>query len=127
MTKVQYFEKAKFIWLNYVPESGQSKYVQGELLRAIEKLRDEAQRNGNVNWDQGHIILVNYLKSKLLNSGSFNTEISKEIENDLNRLLDYNLPYVEDDIYDRICDRVVDFFVTYPEPIIHDYNVKLKR
>jgi hypothetical protein len=23
--------------------------VQGELLRAVEKLRDEAQRNGNVN------------------------------------------------------------------------------
>ena len=46
MTEKEYFEKAKFIWKNYVPKRGQSEFVQGELLRAIEKLRDKAQRSG---------------------------------------------------------------------------------
>ena len=39
------------IWRNYVPEAGQSEILQGELLREIEKLREEAQGNGNRNWD----------------------------------------------------------------------------
>jgi len=50
---MKYFEEAKQIWVNYVPKSGQSDTVEGELIRAIEKLRYEAQNNGNVNWDQG--------------------------------------------------------------------------
>jgi hypothetical protein len=48
---VKYFEEAKHLWRTYVPKQGQSETVQGELIRAIEKLRDEAQRNGNGNWD----------------------------------------------------------------------------
>jgi len=40
---VKYFEEAKFLWKTYVPKKGQSETVQGELIRAIEKLRDEAQ------------------------------------------------------------------------------------
>jgi hypothetical protein len=50
---VLHFEEAKKIWQTYVPKSGQSASVQGELLRAVEKLRDEAIRNGNVNWTRG--------------------------------------------------------------------------
>jgi hypothetical protein len=48
--QVLYFEEAQDIWKNFVPPSGQAATVQGELLRAIEKLRDEAMRNGNGNW-----------------------------------------------------------------------------
>ena len=41
----EYFETCKFIWKNYVPKSGQSTVLQGELLRELEKLRLEAQDN----------------------------------------------------------------------------------
>ena len=47
----QYLAECQYIWKNYVPESGQSEVLQGELLREIEKLRNEAKDNGNVNWD----------------------------------------------------------------------------
>ncbi|MCB0401238.1 MAG: hypothetical protein KDD41_04085 [Flavobacteriales bacterium] len=127
MTTEQYFEKAKFIWKNYVPKQGQSEFVQGELLRAVEKLRDEAQRNGNINWDHGHLILANYIKDTLTNSGCFDLRKNEEIESDINRLMDYDHPYVEDDIYDRLCDRVVDFFIQNPEPIKNPYNENLFR
>ena len=46
-----YFEEAKSIWQTYVPKSGQAETVQGELLRAVEKLRDEAIRNGKPERD----------------------------------------------------------------------------
>jgi ankyrin repeat protein len=58
-----YLETAKTIWKKLVPKSGQADTIQGELLRAIEKLRDEAQRNGNINYSENcHEILIDYLR-----------------------------------------------------------------
>ena len=42
---------AKWIWQTLVPNQGQAALVQAEVLRAIEKLRWEAQSNSNINWD----------------------------------------------------------------------------
>ena len=42
------------IWQEMVPEQGQSEWLQGELLRQIEKLRNEALGNGNINWDDNY-------------------------------------------------------------------------
>lgn len=47
----QYFEECRIIWRNFVPKSGQADSLQGEMLRQIEKLRYEAQNNGNINWE----------------------------------------------------------------------------
>lgn len=58
----QYFSICKSIWHNYVPKRGQATCLQGELLRGVEKIRDEAQRNGNINWDDRFDDLVDYLK-----------------------------------------------------------------
>ena len=127
MTKEQYLEKAKYIWKNYVPKSGQSDFVQGELLRAVEKLRDEAQRNGNGNWDEGHSILANFVMNTLIDSECFDDITEEEIEEDIFILLDYDSPYLEDDIYDKLCDRIVDFYVKNPEPIKHVHNENLHR
>ena len=72
MTSEEYLEKGKFIWQNFVPKSGQAETVQGELLRAIEKLRDEAHRNGNANFNKNcHEILVEYLREKLTDKKIF--------------------------------------------------------
>lgn len=127
MTKEQYFEKAKYIWKNYVPKSGQSDFVQGELLRAIEKLRDEAQRNGNGNWDEGHKILAEFIKKTLVDSKYFDSKENNEIIVDIDRLLDYDNPYLEDFIYDNLSNRIVDFFIQNPEPIKHIHNNNLHR
>lgn len=127
MTEQEYFEKAKYLWQTYVPESGQAETVQGELIRAVEKLRDEAQRNGNGNWDNGHEILANYVKSTLVNSKVFNTTKVSQIESDIRRLLDYDNPYLEDDIYDRLTERIVDWYIVNQEPIPHKYNSELHR
>jgi hypothetical protein len=57
---VKYLEEARSLWQTPVPASGHAATVQGELLRAVEKLRDEAQRNGNLNWGSGHEVFIEY-------------------------------------------------------------------
>lgn len=121
-----YFETTKIIWQKLVPKSGQAETVQGELLRAIEKLRDEAQRNGNINFHKNcHGILIDYLRKHLVDNNIFEKEISIEINNDLERLSKNNSPYTEDDIYDRITNRIVDWYLKNPTQILHNQNDQL--
>lgn len=123
----EYAEKAKFIWQNFVPKSGQAEFVQGELLRAIEKLRDEAQKNGNGNFHKKcHGKLVSYLRQKLTDPKLFNSEQVKQIKLDLNLLSLERQPYLENDIYDRIGDRIVDWYIFYGERVKHFYNTDLQ-
>lgn len=126
MTK-EYAEKAKYIWENYVPQRGQADTVQGELLRAIEKLADEAQRNGNLNWDKGHEILIDYIIKTIDESKILDSKRNEQFHNDMNRILKYKSPYVDNDLYDRVVEIVVDFFIKNPEPIPHKYNPELSR
>ncbi len=126
LSKEEYFKKAKSIWEKYVPKNGQAKYVQGELLRAIEKLRDEAHRNGNVNFNKDcHVILISFLREKLCDQSLFNEPTIHQINIDLDRLLIHAKPYLEDDIYDRINDRIVDWHEKYQSTIIHERNPRL--
>ena len=41
------------LWDDLVPGRGQALTVQGELVRCIGRLTDEAYRNGNQNWETG--------------------------------------------------------------------------
>ncbi len=38
---------------NLVPLSGEAETLQGELVRCVDNLNDEAMRNGWMNWDAG--------------------------------------------------------------------------
>jgi hypothetical protein len=48
-------------------------------MRAVETLRDEAHRNGNVNWDGGHVILATFVRDTLIVSGQFDAAASVEL------------------------------------------------
>lgn len=123
---MKYFEEAGQIWKSFVPKSGQSETIQGEMLRAVEKLRDEALRNGNGNWDEGFEILLSYLENKLHDSKVFSDQTIKKSESILTRLRDFDNPYLEDDFYDELGDRVVEWFRYYgSQP--HEKNPTLRR
>lgn len=124
---MKYSEEAKYLWQTFVPSRGQADTVQGELIRAIEKLRDEARRNGNMNWDKGHEILANYIKNVLTGSDVFTPTAKDEISVDIGELLDFNDPKTEEDIYDRISDRIVEWYLEHQEPIPHQNNPDLWR
>ena len=121
-----YFEEARRIWQDFVPKSGQADTVQGELLRAVEKLRDEAIRNGNGNWDEGFEILLSYLRRKLLDGAVYSEAVLANTEQLLSRLDDFEAPLLEDEPYDQLGDRVVEYFRYYgsqPKPL----NPQLRR
>jgi len=124
---VKYFEQAKTLWKSSVPASGQADTVQGELLRAVEKLRDEGMRNGNVNWDEGHEMLLNFLRSTLLGDDTLCAEPKVALARDLDRLANYEQPVTRDDLYDRIVDYLMEWCIAHPTPIPHPPNPQLHR
>jgi hypothetical protein len=113
---------ANWIWRHLVPRAGQAGTVQGELLRAVEKLRDEAQRNGNINWNDSFEKLIDFLHEQLVRRSTLPDARKLSVLADLGRLRNYlpvdqleddsqagMLPYVDDDLYDRLTDAVVEF------------------
>lgn len=118
---------AAWIWRHLVPKSGQSETVQGELLRAVEKLRWEAQNNGNGNWDEGFVILSDYLENTLQAEPTLTEDERTGISADLSRLRDYDDPYVEDDLYDRLTACIVKFSRAHPVPLPRPDNPALRR
>ncbi|MFD1314283.1 hypothetical protein [Namhaeicola litoreus] len=127
MPQKEYVEQAKYIWENFVPKSGQAEYVQGELLRALEKLRDEAQRNGNGNfYKKCHKAFLKYLKEKLSDEHIFDKEMIKQINRELDKLSHQRQPYIEDDVYDYLSDRIVDWYLYYGNELRHAFNTNLQ-
>ncbi len=126
LTKEQYLDTGRYIWQTYLPKSGQAKTVQGELLRAIEKLADEAQRNGNINFNpKCHGLLITYLHRYLTDEKIFDKATIQQIRKDLDRLSDGNNPYTEDDLYDRLRERVIDWYMHNRTPVAHKENKQL--
>lgn len=123
---MDYLEEGRAIWTRFVPKSGQAETVQGELLRAVEKLRDEAMRNGNGNWDSGFEILRAYLERHLLDEVVFPADVIFRSRETLRRLADQRCPLLEDGPYDELGDRVVDYYRHYGSRP-HAKNPDLRR
>jgi hypothetical protein len=120
-------EVARWVWHNLVPKSGQCSSVQGELLRAVEKLCWEAQNNGNINWDSGFEILLDFLESNLCNEPCLPDETRESVQEDLGALRNYEYPYTEQDLYDRLTEAVVAYCRLHPRLIPKSPNPSLHR
>lgn len=118
---MRYEDEARAIWREFVPPSGQAQTVQGELMRAVEKLRDEAIRNGNGNWDKGFKRLLRYLEHHLLDKAVFPESSRRETQGALRRIGFAMAPVMDDEIYDRLGDCVVEYYRHYgSKPHQHD-------
>jgi len=123
INKKNYDKTAKVIWQKLVPSRGQADTIQGELLRAIEKLRDEAQRNGNVNFHKNcHSLLLKFLKETLLDKTIFTKEELLTLKTDLKKISYKTMPYTEDDAYDNITKRMIDWYLANPKQIPNPKN-----
>ncbi len=118
---------ARWVWNNLVPKSGQSDWVQGELLRCIGKICWEAQNNGNVNWDRGFEMLADFLEQTLSDEPVFSDRERRSIREDIAVLRDFISPYTEQDLYDRLTALVVTFCRQHPSPIPRSRNAELNR
>lgn len=124
-TSLQYPEIAKKIWKELVPPRGQADTVQGELLRAIEKLRDEAQRNGNINYYESHKLLAKFILETLTNSGIFDRKELSKIKTETKKLMKASEPYIADDAYDYLTDMICIFYLKSEEPIRHESDPQI--
>ncbi len=147
---MKYFEEAKYIWKNFVPKSGQADNLQGELLRQLEKLRYEAQDNGNINWDSSFEYFCDFLGDTLCTSEVLSKEEKDAVSSALLKIksagqvtLLYNngeisddeleeqynceLAYTEDDLYDVVVDAIAVFYLNHKQPIPYEKNPNIYR
>ena len=142
-----YFNECKYIWKNYVPKEGQADNLQGELLREIEKIRCEAQDNGNINWDEDYSYFCDFISQKLSEQSIFSAVEKEEItlimsyikecgiyaqkfnsgkisDNDVDI---EKIAYVGDNLYDMICDKIGRLNRENGMPIPYEKNNDIKR
>lgn len=143
----QYFNECKYIWKNYVPKSGQAHSLQGELLREIEKIRCEAQDNGNINWDEDYLYFCDFIVKSLSEQSIFSEDEKNEIHMIMTYIKECGLyaqkyndgeieeseaepnkfAYTKDNLYNMICDKIGRLQKEHPEPIPYKANENLRR
>ena len=67
-----------------VPLGGEADTLQGELVRCIGNLSDEAHRNGWMNWDVGDVESIDVLRRYLPDPAVFSEDICQQIHKSLN-------------------------------------------
>jgi hypothetical protein len=80
------------LWNDLVPRSGQATTVQGELIRCLGRLTDEAYRNGNMNWDAEFVRMCEFVERTLSDPATFSGEQLDSIRDALRDIRDYEHP-----------------------------------
>jgi hypothetical protein len=107
------------------PHIRQCDTVQGELLRAVEKLAWETRNNGN--WDSGFEILSDFLESTLCAESLLSDPLRWSVRHDLDRLRDFKPLYPEEDLFDRLREAVVASCRHHPRLLPRAINPSLHR
>jgi hypothetical protein len=126
-----WWEVHERLWDELVPPSGQAPTVQGELVRCVGKLTDEAYRNGNINWapGSGHELMLNFIEVTLLADQTFEPDRQAGIRQDIEQIRDYKHPNVggHGTCYYNLTETVVDWCMQHPEPKPREVDPNLKR
>ncbi len=113
-TSEEYNKQKRYLKLRFVPKSGPSKFVQGELIRVVEILRIEAQEHNNKNLSKKcRKELINYIDTHLADYAVFDSDYIHEIYDAEDLIKHIKKPYKENDIYDFLLDRIVDWHAHY--------------
>jgi len=79
-------ESLKRLTKELVPLGGEADTLQGELVRCIGNLSDEAHRNGWMNWDVGDEEAIDVLCRYLPDQVVFSDEICRQIQKALDKV-----------------------------------------
>ena len=119
----------KRLWSELVPPFGQAKTVQGELIRAIGRLSEEAYQNHNVNFDQDHAILCQFLRDNLKDPTVFSAEEIQHIDEWIDRILDSKRPDTSGPgtCFSHLAEKVVRWCESKKKLLPHDLDASLNR
>lgn len=143
----KYFEECRYIWKTFVPKRGQADCVQGELLREVVKLKNEACDNGNINWDDNFAWFCGNIYDILAGSGVFGADELRTIKEVLDFIEEngeyarayadgeiddsecdpLKLAYVGHDLYDYLADAAARFYLANREPIAYEHKEHIYR
>jgi hypothetical protein len=116
------------LWKKLVPLQGQADTVQGELIRAVGRLSDEAFRNGNRNFSRNHQALCRSMRETLNDPEVFSAAELLEIHRCATRVLrsknsDIDGPTTS---FHRLAEYAVRWCAAHPEPIHRQLDPKLR-
>jgi hypothetical protein len=118
------------LWNDLVPSRGQAPTVQGELVRCIGRLTDEAYRNGNQNWTRGsgHRRMLAYIERTLLRDATFDEQRQAAIRKDIAEISDFKHPNTGGNgtCYYDLTEAVVDWCRQHEAPIPRETDPGLR-
>ena len=124
MHDILWYELCQEIWDRFVPDTGKSKALQGELLRLAEFLRTIAEEN-NENWNAECEEACDFLEHYLV----YDEEYSVSDKNEMQQIIfcirkrGRNKEAYENLIlFDCIEDEITDIYIENEEPIDYHYS-----
>jgi hypothetical protein len=108
------------LWDAHVPPSGAADTLQGELVRIVGKLVDQAYRNGNGNWDADHETMWRFVAAQITADLTFDDKDKASIRDTVEEIIrDEACPDLSGDgsTYYRVNGKVVDWCMAHPDPI----------
>ena len=97
------------LWDLLVPGSGKAKFVQGEVIRIVGRLRHEIYDNGGMNWDSDFRAMRNHLAVLMAGGKAADETILGKIK----RIS----PHVDESILDEITEAAVKWILANPDPM----------
>lgn len=99
----------KHIRTDLIPLVGEAETLEGEMLRELDILKDEAWRNGNVNYSATHKAYAEFILDNLTNFTKTSHSDIVKITEAVKNLMNPENPYLEDDVYDYLTDEICKF------------------
>lgn len=90
----------EMLWADQVPLFGQSETVEGELLRAVERIRWQAFNYAHAHWDAHYDHFANYLREHLCKDYA-------NLETDIDAISTPDTPCYTERVYDRIVVHIL--------------------
>lgn len=109
-TNYRFPEIVEHIRENMIPVRGEADTIEGEMLRGLDILKDEAQRNGNGNYSKTHKEFAEFILKTLSEAPSIDKAEKVKIGKAVKKLMDAKSPYLDDDVYDYLTDQICIFY-----------------
>ena len=93
-----------------IPVKGRPENQAAEMLSALDMLKDEAHRNGNVNYYSQHKKLAELILTGLTSSTFFDRKEKDKMIKATKKLMNAKKPYLEDDVYDYLTDQICIYY-----------------